>query len=228
MLEDGPESAPYQIICEGSADRVFINKLLQFRWGVTEMAVRCTHIQDRRCAGRDALTKSMLALDAVRSTQPKAIRGIAIVFDSDDKPEDSFKDVIKSIRASKLGYPLPDKLQEVKNGKNGTPSIAVSLIPGIDRSGHLDELIFEALSESHSDLLVPIGDYQTATDHRTRDWKIGPKAKMKLRCMLAASHEPDPSVSLTWFLESSDCPVDFGHTCFDPLMNFLEDFRKKA
>lgn len=90
-MDDGPASAPYQIICEGSADRVFINRLLRFRWGVTDMAVRCTHAEGRGCAGRGALTETLLALDAVRTTQPRAVRGIAVVFDSDDKPEDSFK-----------------------------------------------------------------------------------------------------------------------------------------
>ena len=52
---------------------------------------------------------------------------------------------VKSIRTSKLGYPLPDKPLEIRNGKNGDPSIAIALIPWVDRPGHLDELIFEAL-----------------------------------------------------------------------------------
>ena len=114
---------------------------------------------------------------------------------------------------------------EVKAGK---PAIAITLLPWIDKPGNLDALIFDALSGSHSDLLNPIADYRTATAHRTKGWKVGSQAKMNLRCMIAASHEPDPGLSLAYLLEGSKCPVDFNHTCFDQLMSFFDDFKNKV
>jgi hypothetical protein len=228
-IEDGHVAAPYAIICEGSADRAFITRLLQARWGVTDISVRCTHQKgERGCGGRDALTESLRALDAVRSTIPGAVRGIAIVFDSDDEPQKSFEAIINSIKAAKLSYPLPAKPLEVMPSTTSAPSIAIALLPWVDRTGHLDELIFESLRESHRDLLQPIDDFQAATNHRTGHWKAGKKSKMRLRCMIAASHEPDPSLALSFLLESSSCPVDFYHPSFNQLTDFLEDFRSKA
>lgn len=229
MVEDGAADAPYVIVCEGSADRVFITRLLQRRWGVTDISVRCTHQKnDRRCGGKDGLTETLLALDAVRATNPGRVRGIVIVFDSDDDPLTSFEAIIESIRAAKLSYPLPDRVLEVKPGTRSAPAIAVALLPWMDRVGHLDELIFEALRESHQDLLQPISDFQQATAHRNGGWKITKQSKMRLRCMIAASHEPDPSLALSFLLESSLCPVDFYHPAFDQLVAFLEDFRTKV
>jgi hypothetical protein len=225
-MEDGPVSAPYQIICEGSADRVFLTRLLQSPWGVTDFAVRCTHTTDsRRCAGRSGLKDTLLAVDAVRATINGSLRGIAIVFDSDDDPAGRFNEIIEAIRASKLGYPKPTAPLEISKGD---PSIGVVLLPWFDRPGHLDELLFESLKESHSDLLTPVEDYQAATSHRIGDWKFGSKSKMRLRCVIAASHEPDPGVALSYLLETSKSPVDFHHKSFDQLMTFFDDFRRKV
>jgi hypothetical protein len=225
--EEGTTKAPYVVICEGRADTVFVSRLLQHRLGVTDISVRCTHTAGPRCAGKDGLTDTLKALDAARSTIPETIRGIAILFDSDESPDDSFKRVIKLIKAAKLEYPLPDHPLEVKNGRD-RPSIAIGLLPWHNRQGHLDQLIFEALQGTHADLSQPITDFEAATNHRTKEWKFGPKSKLRLRCLIAASHQRDPGVALAYYLESSDCPVDFDSACFDPLMAFLNDFRAKA
>jgi hypothetical protein len=225
-MADGSDSSPYQVVCEGGADLTFITKLLQARWGVHDFGVRCTKTgKDNRCAGTSGLTETLQALDAIRATKAGAARGIAIVFDSDDDATSSFDNIVKSIREAKLKYPLPDRPLEVKAGN---PSIAVALIPWIDRKGHLDELIFEALNDSHRDLLQPIEDFRMATSHRTGSWSFGAQSKMKLRCMLAASHQRDPGIALNYWLQSSGCPVDLWHPCFDQLMAFFEDFRNKA
>ncbi|HTB11557.1 MAG TPA: DUF3226 domain-containing protein [Bryobacteraceae bacterium] len=219
-MEDGPVSAPYVVLCEGSADRAFINRLLQSR-GITDIAVRCTHTgTDPRCAGRSGLKDSLLALDAVRATIKDAARGIAIVFDGDDDTNLRFNEIIEDLKQSKLGYPRPSKPLEIAKGD---PSVGIALLPC-----HLDELIFNSLGASHKDLLQPIEDFQKATVHRTEKWKNRSLSRMRLRCLIAASHEPDPGASLTFLLESSKGPVDFQHSCFDWLMDFLTEFRNTA
>jgi hypothetical protein len=220
-MEDGPVSAPYVVLCEGSADRAFVTRLLQSR-GITDIAVRCTHTgaNPRGCAGLSGLRESLLALDAVRATVKDAVRGIAIVFDGDDDTDLRFKEIIEDLKQSKLGYPRPSKPLEIAKGN---PSIAIALLPC-----HLDELIFNSLDSSHKDLLQPIEDFQKATVHRTEKWKNRSLSKMRLRCLVAASHEADPGASLTFLLESSKGPVDFQHPCFDWLIEFLTDFRNRT
>jgi hypothetical protein len=229
-MDDGSEQAPYYVICEGPADRALITRLLQVRWGVTDFSVRCTHSDDpdnHQCAGKSGLTATLRAADAVRAIHPRAARGIAIVFDSDDNPTANFKSILDSIKAAKLSYPVPTAPLEIARRKDA-PSIAIALLPWHDTQGHLDELVFEALQQSHADLLQPIADYRTATAHRTGTWRFSIQSKMKLRCMIAASFEKDPSRSLAYLLEGSDCPVDFKHSCFDRLVAFLDEFRAKA
>jgi hypothetical protein len=167
-------------------------------------------------------------VDAVRAINPNKVRGIAIVFDSDEEPQKSFEAIIESIRATKLSYPLPDRPLEIKAGSASAPSITIALLPWADKIGHLDELLFESLKDSHEDLLQPIADYQTATQHRIGSWKYGKLSKMRLRCMIAASYEKDPSIALSYMLESKGCLIDFFHPCFDQLVAFLEDFRGKV
>lgn len=229
-MQDGPESAPCQIVCEGNADRVFLTRLIASRT-ISDCAVRCTHESapnHQRCAGRDSLTKTLLALDAIRNLNPEAVKGIAIVFDSDEDPAASFKSAQESIRSAKLFYPIPDRPLEIKPSTSKHPTIAIALIPWHDRQGHLDELIFEALSTIYTDLLRPIDQYYADTKHRTGAWSFGSKSNFRLRCMLAASHQEDPSISLAYWLESSKCPIDYKDACFDKLAGFIEAFRKSV
>jgi len=156
---------------------------------------------------------------------PGRVRGILILFDSDDDSNKTFESVIDSIKQTKLKYPQPSKLLEIKPGD---PAMAVATLPWIDKMGHLDELVFEALQVSHADLLEPIRQYCEATSHRTKTWAVAKKSKMRLRCMIAASNEKDPSISLRYYLETKHCPVDFHHPCFDQLMAFIEKFRSSV
>lgn len=222
-MQDGPAEAPYIVLCEGNAERSFLNRLLRLRWGATsEFSVRCTHTQadPDRCAGRSGLKDTLLALDAVKAFHPRLVRGIAIVFDGDNDRDGRFGEIMEAMRESKLKYPRPNNPLEIAPGD---PSVGVYLHPV-----HLDELIFEALRESHQDLIAPVNAFELATLHRTEKWKYGAKSKMRLRAMIAASWERDPSGALAHFLETSDSPVDFKHSCFDALMAFLDDFRAKA
>ena len=127
--------APYQIICEGAADEVFIRRLLLARWGVSDIQVRCAKTKNADgCAGTSGLTDTLLALDAIRTTMPGKVRGILILFDSDDDPNATFKSVIESIKRTKLKYPQPSALLEIKPGD---PVMAVATLPWIDKMGHL-------------------------------------------------------------------------------------------
>jgi hypothetical protein len=199
---------------------------METRWGAVDFSVRCTRTKHSDgCAGIDGLTETLLALEAVRSISPKPIKGVAIIFDSDDDPQKRFAGIIQAIKNAKLKYPLPDRLLEVKPGD---PAIAISLIPSIDRQGNLDELIYESLQVSHADLLDPVNRYCADTSTRTGDWAYGKKSRMKLRCMIAASHKKDPGIALSHFLKTSKTPVDFRSPCFDHIIDFLQDFRFKV
>jgi len=154
---------------------------------------------------------------------PGRVKAILIIFDSDDDPNNTFKGIIAAMKETKLKYPQPTRLLEIKAGD---PAIAIATLPWVTRIGHLDELIFEALQESHVDLMEPLKTYCEGTSHRTGSWSFGKKSKMRLKCLIAASHKPDPTASLKFFLETSDCPVDFNNPCFDTIVDFIKHFRE--
>lgn len=84
------------------------------------------------------------------------------------------------------------------------------------------------MADDHSDLIEPISIFQRDTAHRIGKWKFGKQSKMRLRCMIAASHEQDPSLALSYFLESSDCVVKFDHPAFNKVAAFIKDFMEKV
>lgn len=102
----GEEAAPYQIVCEGRADQVFLSKLILARFGeAPQIAIRTSG--NNRPPQKDGLTNALLAIDAIRSTMPGAARGVAIIQDADDDANKAFKQIINHIKAAKVGYPIP-------------------------------------------------------------------------------------------------------------------------
>jgi hypothetical protein len=218
-------SAPCQLICEGRADEAFFGRLLKAR-SISGFQVRCarSNKQPDKCAGKDGISDTIAAIFSTYDLLPSRIKGVLIAIDSDKDPKAQFAFAQEQI---KLGRPMaqpPDRIMEIK--KSGGLSIAVMTIPWADQLGNLDTLLFQSLDNTHADIMPPLAEYCKGTEHRTRDWSIGEKSKMQLRCSVAVIHKPDPSQSLTYLVQSSHGPFTFSHARFDQIANYLDGFGK--
>jgi len=216
---------PFRVVCEGRADAAFFNGLFISR-GILDFEAECakTNGENKKCAGKSGITDTLLALKTIVDLRPGVLKAIVIAVDSDSDPEEAFKTVKESIRATKALLPVP---REMLKPEGNDPAIAVVTIPWIDTPGHLDALLFESMRISHSDLMKPIDDFCHATEHRTVNWSDGSKAKMKLRCAIAACYKDDPGKSLAFVLESSACQLDFGDSTFDRIAKYFTDFNSR-
>ncbi|HLY61931.1 MAG TPA: DUF3226 domain-containing protein [Terriglobia bacterium] len=216
----------FHIVCEGRDDKAFFTKLFEAH-GIQDFEAECarTNNDPKRCAGKSGITDTLLGLKAVNDLNPGILRGIIIAVDSDEDPAKSFESVRRSIKETKMQLPVPDQALIPKLDPQGMdPAIAILSIPWIDQPGHLDSLLFDSMQTSHADLIAPIEDFCDSTEHRTRDWAQNNKSKMKLRCAIAASKEGEPGLSLAYFLESSECEINFKDVKFNKIVNFIKEF----
>ena len=76
-------------------------------------------------------------------------------------------------------------------------AIAILGIPCYDTPENLDLLLFDAMQITHADIIVPPLDQVLRADSGLNGhWAVGPKAKMRLRCTIAASYGDDPGIEL--------------------------------
>jgi len=213
-------SAPCQIICEGAGDEAFFTKLLTSKQ-ITGFQARCAR-RDKGCIGKSGITDTVAAILGAAELRPGTVKGILIAVDSDDDPMVAFAEAKKFIKSAKPMQPVPDRLLEIKEGN---VSVAVMTIPWADQPGNLDTLLFSSMGETHNDMMQPLARYSEGTSHRTEGWSLGKVSKMKLRCIIAASYEPDPSLSLAGIIPSHACPIDFNGIRFDQISEYLRRFR---
>jgi len=219
-------SAPCQLICEGAADEAFFTKLLNVR-SITGFQVRCarSNKEPKKCAGKSGIADTMSAILSANDLRPDTIKGILVAVDSDDDPETEFADAIEQVRLSRPMLHTPDRIMEIKELLGGI-SIAIMTIPWLDQPGNLDTLLFQSIDITHADIMQPLSEYCKGTENRTRDWSIGKRSKMKLRCAIAASHKPDPSLALPYLIAGRHCPFDFSDERFNNIAAYIGKFRQ--
>jgi hypothetical protein len=223
-------SKAIRIICEGRADSAFFNALMRNR-NIQNCEADCarTDNDQKRCAGKSGITDTLQGLKGFADTHPGKLRGVLLAIDTDVDEEDALHDTVEAIKKVTPKIACPTKFLEVRHGKTETDfSIAILGIPWLDRKGNLETLLFDSVQTTHADIIPPLNEFCLATQSRHQDWDAGLESKMKLRCTLACSYRPDPSLSLSFMLEGHDHPFDLGHPAFNPIAAFIADFVEKV
>ena len=97
-------------------------------------------------------------------------------------------------------------------------------MPGKDKKGTLEHLLFDAFAASHAALAGHITTLQ-ANAQNMQNWGDNPKAKMRMQCAVASFCEDDPQCSLGYIWhKGNDNPVDITSPAFNELATFLTDF----
>ena len=217
------QETPLQILCEGGDDEKFFEFLSKTR-GLTHYQATCPRGKDGRCAGKGGFQNHLqLIKNQVPSGTP--LKGILIAADSDENPVAAFREVQKSLRHADLPYPdMPLHIRKT----HSAPAIAVMMIPWHNRKGNLETVILNALRPLFPNLMPCIEEYSHGCLAHDRAESL--LAKFHLRCLIAALHASDPSLSLTYFLQKpfAICPIDYMNPLFDPMAQFLGQFAREA
>jgi len=204
-------SQPWLMIVEGVLDTIFFRHLLSFRLiqgiQVHEPKDILDH-QDR--GGRECFSECLSA-----ATTQTALKGVLMVSDNDTDPDASFRAVQSQIRQAGMTAPAtPLSIVDQSDGKK----LAVMMLPWTSVAGCLETLCLSAAYDKWPDLKQPLGNYLQATP--ANDWETSPQSKMLFRCLTATGCRRDPNAGMR-VLDKSPCDFSLGHTCFDNMVNFL-------
>jgi Protein of unknown function (DUF3226) len=205
-----PLTGEFLAVGEGSGDAFFINHLCQVR------DIPGFEVEDVR--GGTKFITHLKGLKARRGYEH--LKGILIVSDNDESPDENFKKIRNYLKDAKLPY--PDRVLTV--AKRDGLGVAVMMLPytaGVPSRGCLDTLLLKSVEDQKRDLKICVDAYRTCmAANRTGNQED----KFKLRCFIAAMHADDPNLALSFALSPSKGLIDLSHSSFDEIEAFLRGF----
>jgi hypothetical protein len=154
-------------------------------------------------------------------TRFSRLRLLMVVADSDDHPDDRFKDVRKAIKKAKL--PAPDNPFQIKHEANKPSTIVVLLPftpPGTANQGCLETVLLPSASVHLANHVHCMDEFCNCV--QTNNWLLRSHIdKLKLRILLSGSHEDDPYLGIPHALDPQKNLIPLNHPCFDPLLALL-------
>jgi hypothetical protein len=205
------------IICEGTADKNFLEKLISER-NLPHFDVMCAE-------GIGKVSKVLMGLRA--SPAFSNIKAIIIVADSGDSPKSTIKLIRKHIKDAK-NYSLPAEPLKLSEG---TPKIGILLIPGPDQAGGLESLCFEALVGRKTWLPAEIDNFLGLPNINALNWPAEKLAKAKFATAVAATFKRDPSRAVSWAFRKTprQAPLlSVKSRAFNVVERWLRDFDAAA
>lgn len=153
-----------------------------------------------------------------------ALTDIVFVADNDDDPAKRFQSVCEQIQSlfDKSAVPSAPFVKSRHKAVAGRPSIWVVMLPAANVHGHLETLCQPAAREAdrgmanHVDTFLNLARFERWTS-ASRQGKAWLYANLAVRC------EQDPDVPLYRVFDESrfDDLIPTGHSCFQPLADFL-------
>jgi hypothetical protein len=207
------------LVCEGFGDGEFFKHLCTDR-GITGFQIEhLTSHQKGESSGSGGFGRYLLGLNSRRGT-PQAV---LIVGDSDEEPTKNFDAITKQIKKAKL-VP-PDNPLEVKRQLAG-PALVVMMIPtpqtNQSAKGSLETLLLVSMCANVPAIATCAEAYRQCVG--MNDWSTTAADKMKLRSMIAGHWKDDPNISLGYALNPTRAIIPLGHSCFNPVAEFLLNF----
>lgn len=215
---------PHVILCEGPADESFIRKLVATR-KIRECSIR--NATDHNPIGRSGgITRIGDTLKAfIGWSGFPSVRHILIVADNDESPRANFAVVQSQIRLAGADPSLPNGFPIPTNSRTmiaGPPSVTILMVPNDRDVGNLECLCYAA-ARSVSAVAAEVEDFALATG-ATQWSRLSRLGKMKLRSLLAASHEPDPCIGIGNVWKKKPSLIPLSHQSFDDIADQIQTF----
>jgi hypothetical protein len=208
---------PFLVVCEGMSDVRFVGSLLEHN-KITDYNVGCPSREGHgRGSGLDAIPAYLLAIGAITQGKQK-LRGILVLADSNDKPDERFSKIQTALSAA--GFPKPSTPFNVEGG---SVRVGVFLVPEEGKKGTLDDLLLEAALQNNPPMRTCLDNFCECTGN-VKSWKHNQQSKMRLSSLVAASCKDNPwaSAAIMWSEEGN--PIPISSDTFTPITNFLKRF----
>lgn len=219
------------MFCEGLADKNFLRQLITIRglptfdypYPVTKED-DCISEKAKKLHSRDQFGNMLQALDSALDLKPELrnqLKGVLIVTDAGDDPSRSFRNVRNQItRVRHFGEPTEP--MNIVRGNSGRPSISVMLLPQAGKRS-LETVCLREMKAKMRPVYDAMQIYLRTKPIKAIKWKSEKRDKARLRCMIAATNEKDPTVSLQWAFSENEPIIDVKAQCF---RNIYKDIKK--
>jgi hypothetical protein len=206
------------ILCEGAADQNFIKELIKERGGFPPI----DFLPADRFYGRSSFDRMLIALKGTGDPFSR-VKGVLIIADSHDVPNDTFAYICEQIR-SVPDFPVPRQLLKPAPATPGHPSVAIMLLPDESTPGALESLFAQELENKHKWVTACLDAYLKCGQITAHQWTPEKHAKARYHSMVAALHHADPSRSASTTFTSNP-PVMSTKACtFDSVEKRIKDF----
>lgn len=223
------------MLSEGLADKAFLSKLTEarklprfdFPWPIDREEAAASE-DAKKLYGRDQFVGMLKALDGYLTIRPELqtqLKGVLIVTDARDGPEASFRHVCNQIR--RVGrFGTPTKPLEATPGSDGRPAVGVMLIPRAGR-GSLETICLREMKAKLPKVAEAMEVYVRTKPIRVLKWSAEKRDKARLQCLIAATNESDPTVTLqrAFSGRSGRAPIiDVKASCFRNVYRDIKAF----
>ena len=221
------------VLCEGLADKAFLRAITRadelpncdIPWPVLANDDYSAFPEAEKLYGIDSLGPMLGLLDKFLILRPELrdqLKGVLIVVDARDEPETTFEYVCQQVTA--VGrFGVPTEPLEVAQSTDGRPALAVMLIPN-NGIGALETVCIEELSARIPEVYNAMKIYLSTEPIETCKWKSEKRDKAKLHCMIVATNERNPTMTLQWAFSQDNPIIDVTAACFDELRQNLRSF----
>jgi len=206
------------LLSEGVADKVFLERIVTARGNFPKFDFP---FPNDKFYGNAAFGNMLHALRGDPTGFAK-LKGVLIVGDSGDKPEDAFKNIVDQIRAVG-GFGVPTEPLKIGPQTAGHPAVAVMLLPDEKTPGSLESLYVEELNARHDWLEVCVNNFLACGAGKPLTWSAEKIAKAKFASGVAATHEDDPSRAAAWVFRSPPV-IDVAAACYESVEDRIRDF----
>jgi hypothetical protein len=218
MDDDGPLQITNEvtILCEGAADRNFLQRLMESRGGFPPV----DFLPDKKFSGQGGFKPALMALEGTGVSFRK-IRGILIVADSAMNPQGTFRAVCRQVRQAH--FPVPKGPLKIALATAGKPSVAIMLLPDEVTPGALESLFEQQMTVQYPWISGCVDAFLHCGASEAHSWEPEKLAKARYHSMVATAWKDDPSRAASVAFRTP-AVLDIGAPTFDGVEQRLRAF----
>jgi hypothetical protein len=151
-------------------------------------------------------------------------KGLLIVGDNDDSPDDNFGNIQNYLKKGKLPRPA-HRLQVARHTADGLAVVVMMLpytIAGGATRGSLETLLLRSVNDGNPVIAGCVDVYRGCIPAAGRT--KNQDDKFRLRCFLTALWVDDPNISLQYAISPAKHLIDLSHESFNEVAAFLQGF----
>jgi len=211
-----PITNDYLIVGEGQGDSAFVKNLCDVR------GVDLSNFQIEEAGGTGKFESYIGGL----KLRPHfdRVKGLLIVGDNDDSPDENFGNIQNHLKKGKL--PRPTQRLQVARHAADSVAVAVMMLPytiaGGATRGSLETLLLKSVNDSYPVIGACVDAYRRCIPPGGRT--NNEEDKFRLRCFLAALWVHEPNISLQYAVSPSKHLINLNHECFNEVAAFLGEF----